>query len=319
MGRVKNSASCATSRFPNPVRLVNFRCPRKLIRRLFPGWSVLPAVPCLSKVLQAWSSVVLTSEKILPGSPVGFTVGTGDVPLHYHVSLIIGTLAIGVSCVVAICAVETSTESWNNSASGSIGEGELMTAPQVYQTKARAHVVLMPALLVTIMGFLGSLHWNSHLLAIYVVAVTPFVLLPLAIPALCNGPETTIKHLRAAPRAVDVLEQGMGEILAAPSNPPSLCPQYVSSFLDVMLVGDLTPLWTWTSWSGPVLVNSIISAARLYEATSRAEHAQGQLVQDGGPGNALRMDRTRGRVPRDARTAHMCRVPKTTPPYGRIL
>ncbi|KAL3184464.1 hypothetical protein MRX96_031756 [Rhipicephalus microplus] len=58
-----------------------------------------------------------------------------------------------------------------------------------------------------------------------------------------------------------------------------LCPQYVSSFLDVMVVGDLTPLWTWTSWSGPVLVISIISAARLYEATSRAEHVQDQLAQ----------------------------------------
>ncbi|XP_075740812.1 uncharacterized protein LOC119183991 [Rhipicephalus microplus] len=30
--------------------LVNFRCPRKLIRRPVPGWSVLPAVACLSKV-----------------------------------------------------------------------------------------------------------------------------------------------------------------------------------------------------------------------------------------------------------------------------
>ncbi|KAL3191346.1 hypothetical protein MRX96_059873 [Rhipicephalus microplus] len=126
------------------------------------------------------------------------------------VSLIIGTLAIGVSCVVAICAVqkprfashlgqETSMESWNNSASGSSGKDELMKALQVYQTKAHAHVVLVPALLVTIVGFLGSLHRNSHLLAIYVLAVTLFVLLPFVIPALCIGPETTIRH-----RSVDV-------------------------------------------------------------------------------------------------------------------
>ncbi|XP_075750626.1 uncharacterized protein LOC142817495 [Rhipicephalus microplus] len=112
---------------------------------------------------------------------------------------------------------ETSMESWNNSASGSRGKDELMKALQVYRTKARAHVVLMPALLVTIVGFLGSLRQNSHLLAIYVVAVTLFVLLPFAIPVLCIGPETTIKHVRAAPRAVGVLGQGMGAILAAPS------------------------------------------------------------------------------------------------------
>ncbi|KAL3226603.1 hypothetical protein MRX96_024807 [Rhipicephalus microplus] len=110
------------------------------------------------------------------------------VPLHYQVSLIIGTLAIGVSCVVAICAVETSMESWNNSASGSSGKCELMTALQVYQTKARAHVVLVPALLVTIVAFLGSLRRNSHLLAIYVVAVTPFVLLSFAIPHALHRP-----------------------------------------------------------------------------------------------------------------------------------
>ncbi|KAL3226602.1 hypothetical protein MRX96_024806 [Rhipicephalus microplus] len=73
-----------------------------------------------------------------------------------------------------------------------------------------------------------------------------------------------------------------------------LCLQYVSSFLDVMLVWDLTPLWTWTPWSGPVLVISIISAARLHEATSRTEHVQDQLAQARGPENALRMDRTRG-------------------------
>ncbi|KAL3204036.1 hypothetical protein MRX96_041417, partial [Rhipicephalus microplus] len=100
---------------------------------------------------------------------------------------------------------------------GSSGKDESMKALQVYQTKARAHVVLVPALLVTIVGFLGSLHRNSHLLAIYVVAATLFVLLPFAIPALCISPETTIKHVRAAPRAVGVLDQEMGAILAAPS------------------------------------------------------------------------------------------------------
>ncbi|KAL3184463.1 hypothetical protein MRX96_031755 [Rhipicephalus microplus] len=64
-------------------------------------------------------------------------------PLHYQVSLIIGTLAIGVLCVVAICAVETSMESWNNSGPESSGKDELMTALQVYQTNVRAHMVLV--------------------------------------------------------------------------------------------------------------------------------------------------------------------------------
>ncbi|KAL1471371.1 hypothetical protein MTO96_039978 [Rhipicephalus appendiculatus] len=194
-------------------------------------------------------------------------------PLHYQVCLVIGTLAIGVSCIVAICAVETSMESWNESASGSSSsssgssDDELGPALLAYQAKARAHVVLVPALLVTIVGFLGSLRRNPRLLAIYVVAVAPFVLLPFVIPALCIGPEPTTKHL---------------------------CPKYISSFLDAVLVGDVTPLWMWSSWSGPVLVISIISAARLYEATSRAAHVQDQWVQAGEPWNAHRMDRARG-------------------------
>ncbi|KAL3207619.1 hypothetical protein MRX96_010094 [Rhipicephalus microplus] len=73
-----------------------------------------------------------------------------------------------------------------------------------------------------------------------------------------------------------------------------LCPQYVSSFLDMVLVGNMTSLWMWTSWSGAVLVISIISASRLFEATSRVEHTQDQLAQAGGRGNAHRMNCTRG-------------------------
>lgn len=187
-------------------------------------------------------------------------------PFHYQVCLVIGTLAIGVSCIVAICAVESSMEPWNEPAPGSSDE-ELLPALLAYHAKARAHVVLVPALLVTIVGFLGSLRRNPRLLAIYVVAVAPFVLLPFVIPALCIGPEPTTKHL---------------------------CPKYISSFLDTVLGGDTTPLWMWSSWSGPVLVISIISAARLYEATNMAAQLQDQLVAAAGPWNRRRMDRARG-------------------------
>ncbi|KAL3207618.1 hypothetical protein MRX96_010093 [Rhipicephalus microplus] len=72
-----------------------------------------------------------------------------------------------------------------------------MTALQMYQTKAHDHVVVVPVLLVPIVGFLGSLRRNLCQLAIYVVAVTPFVLLPFTIPALCIGPRNDDQACRS--------------------------------------------------------------------------------------------------------------------------
>lgn len=155
----------------------------------------------------------------------------------------------------------------NSKNSGRSNDDDPLPAMLAYQARARAHVVLVVALLVAIVGFLGSLRRNPRLLAIYVVAVAPLVLVPFVIPELCVGPEPTTKHL---------------------------CPKIILHFLDTVLAGDVTPFWMWSSWSCPVLVISIVSAVRLYEATNMAVQLQDQLVAAAEPWDTPRMDRARG-------------------------
>ncbi|XP_075748673.1 uncharacterized protein LOC119185638 isoform X2 [Rhipicephalus microplus] len=196
--------------------------------------------------LQTWSSVILTSE-ILPGSRMCVALGTGDVMTSTADDSCTLLLALTASYWrTSVLRPAVTHARYLHEVVERFGVQEqwlrrLDDSPADVPNQTRAHVVLVPVLLVPIVGFLGSLRRNPRQLAIYVVAVTPFVLLPFANPALCIGPQTTIKHL---------------------------CPQYVSSFLDVVLVGNMTSLWMWTSWSGAVLVMSIISTSRLFEATS---------------------------------------------------
>ncbi|XP_054927732.1 uncharacterized protein [Dermacentor andersoni] len=105
----------------------------------------------------------------------------------YQICLLIGSLVIGVSSAVYMYRVETSLNWWSEEAArGHV----LLPVGLVCWLKWRAHAFLAANLLASIVGFLGSLRVNLHLLLFYIIVVAVFIPAPFVVVVCCLLPHS---------------------------------------------------------------------------------------------------------------------------------
>lgn len=178
----------------------------------------------------------------------------------YQICLLLGSLVIGVSSVVAMYRVETSLNWWSEEAArGHV----LLPIGMVSWLKWRAHAFLAANLVVAIVGFLGSLRLNLRLLLIYIIAEASIIPAPFIVVICCLLPHSISYYVY---------------------------PNFFKYFLVVAWDGDARSLSIPMVFAGPVFLLCFTCAAKLYDAIEIA-HAHIAAAQQW---DRRRFERQRG-------------------------